>query len=153
MSQTSGFESNRFYEAERTSVQLSQNDFAKDQNFDYLQEDSDLNEYLLDKNWDDFFSKPGPYAKRTCETSIANKIFDSVFEVFKFRMDTVQMFHVITDFYDVEAPWYYNKLLRAHRVRLKNDLTKRIGNIEKPKDAFYVCEDKIRMSFEALFKK
>lgn len=151
--QTSGFNSNNFYEAERSSIKLSHNDFAAEQEFDYIQENTDLNEYLLDKNWDSYFIKPGPYARRTCETSIANKIFDKVFEEFKFRMDTVQMFHVITDFYDINAAWYFSKLVKTYRQRLKKDLTTRIGRLRNSTGPTVICEEKIRNTFTSLFNK
>lgn len=149
MSQSS-LESTRFYEAERKSIKLEHSDFAAEQEFDYLQETDDLNAFLLEKNWDRFFKKPGPFAQRRCATSIANKIFDSCMSKFQFRMDTVQMYDIITRFYDIDSTWYYNVLVQSHREQLQKDLESRIGKLKNNKTT-KIGEDKVRLTFAALF--
>ncbi|BBI90433.1 hypothetical protein HYO65_gp041 [Tenacibaculum phage PTm1] len=153
MGVSSGFETHRFYESDRTSGTLSHQNFAREQQFEYLSEIDDLNNFLLSKNWDDFFTQSGPYAMRLCDTSIANKIFNVVFETFKYRMDTVQMFHIITDFYDIDSTWYFNKLVHNNRRKLQSDLEHRIGKLKGNKHANRISSDKIRLTFESLFTK
>lgn len=153
MSQTSSFASTRFAESERHNIKLDHSDFAQEQNFDYLQETEDLNNFLLSKSWDNYFdkyTKNGPYAKRRCETSIANQIFKTVLASFQFRMDTVQIFHIITEFYDIDAKWYFERLVQQYRKRLQNDLEHRIGKFKK-QSITKIGEDKIRFTFESIF--
>jgi hypothetical protein len=150
--QTTGFLNNRMYESDRHSVKLSHNDFASDADnqFEYRQENDDLNDFLLSKDWDRFFTQSGPYAQRKCETSIANNIFQSVLDKFQFRMDTVQIFHIITQFYDVDAKIYFEKLVQKYRKHLQKDLEHRIGRLQKTSNV-KIGDDKIRMTFESLF--
>ena len=150
--QTTGFENNRMYEAERKASKLTSSDFASEQQFEYLQETEDLREFLLSKNWDNYFTQKGPYAMRLCNISIANKIFQAVLDGFRFRMDTVQIFHLITEFYDIDAKWYFESLIQKYRKILQKDLEHRIGKL-KTTDDVKIDDDKIRKTFASLFLK
>lgn len=141
-------EARKFHEAERHSVVLSHEDFSFEQNFDYLQENEDLTDFLLSRNWDKYFTeqKSGTVI---CDTGIANKIFDGCYKVFHRQMDTVQIFHIITDFYTLDATYFFNKLVQSYRKKLAADLEKRVGKL-KSLTTKQVGEDRLQLAFNLI---
>jgi hypothetical protein len=144
-------EAQKFHEAERHSTVLSHSDFAKEQEFDYLTETEALNDFLLSKNWDSYFVKQkSGYV--ICDVVILNNIFLECLKNFSSCMDSVQIFHIITDFYNIDAKQVFDKLLKLHRERLVSDLEYRIGKL-RPASTKAIGKDRIQLAFSLIFNK
>lgn len=121
MGVSSGFENNRFYEADRKSVTLSHSDFASEAGFENLEESEELVQYLLSKNYDQYFT-----VKRnnqvSIDTGIANTMFYTCCKDFHGKLDSVQIFHTVTDFFKVDSTYFFWKLVKRIRVLLIHDL-------------------------------
>jgi hypothetical protein len=141
-------EARKFHEAERHNVVLSHEDFSFEQNFDYLQENESLVDFLLSKNWDKYFTEQKS-GNVICDTGIANKIFDSTYQAFHHKMDTVQMFHIITDFYTLNPTYFFNKLVQTYRKKLARDLEIRIGKL-KSITTKKVGNDRLQVAFNLI---
>lgn len=141
----------KFHEAERHNVVLTHADFARDDDFEFLENSTELTDYLLSKdNWEKYFitQKSGNVI---CDTVIANKIFEECFEKYKKHLDTVQIFHLITDFYNINPTQYFEKLVQLHRKRLVRDLELRIGKM-KSTDIKHIGIDRVQLAFKLIFK-
>jgi hypothetical protein len=143
-------EANNFYEAERHDTVLTHADFAREQEFDYISETEQLNEFLLSKNWDKYFkSQKSGYV--ICDVVIINRIFAECL-AYQLNMDSVQIFHVITDFYSIDPKQFYDKLLKRHRERLVVDLENRIGKLRQAKGK-QLSQDRVQLAFSMIFNK
>lgn len=135
MSRSSGFENNRFYESERNNTVLTHADFATDADFENLEESEDFVNFLLSKNYDQYFS-----IKRNnqtvIDTGIANKLFYTCYGKFQSKLDAVQIFHIITDFYNVEPTYFFWLLVKRLRGLLITDLKLRIDMRDERKIKF-----------------
>ena len=140
-----------FESAERHNVVLTHSDFAKDYDFDYQQETEELNDFLLEKNWDKYFVRQ-KNGITICDVVIINKVFEECYKMFHSRMDTVEIFFVITNFYDIEGGLFFHKLVRLHRTRLVKDLEERIGKM-RAKQGKIPSEDRIQSAFSLIFNK
>lgn len=124
-SASSGFKNNAYYESDRNLQQLTHADFAKDADFESIDYSEELTSYLLSKDYDKFFT-----VKRnnqvTADTSIINSIFYECFSLYKDKIDTVLIFHIITDFYDIDPKHMFEKLVRKIRMILIRDLKRRM---------------------------
>ena len=140
-----------FHEAERHHVVLTHADFARDDNFEFLEESDDLNDFLLSKPWDKYFVvlKNG---STTCDVVIINKVFEECYLYFGKKMDTVQLFHIITAFYALDATVVFNKLVQLHRKRLVHDLELRIGKI-RTGHTKTIGDDRVQLAFNLIFNK
>lgn len=122
---SSGFKSNAYYETERNLTQLSHSDFAKDADFETIDYSEDMTNYLLSKDYDKFFT-----VKRnnqvTVDTAIANTIFYECFDRYRNVLDSVLIFHIITDFYNIDGKHLFEKLVKKSRMLLVRDLQRRI---------------------------
>ena len=143
-------EANSFHETERHSQVLSHSDFAREEDHDFLQENEDLNNFLLGKNWDKYFVKQKS-GITTCDVVIINKIFEICMKNFLNRMDTVQIFAVVTDFYDVDGHYFFEKLVSKYRQLLVKDLEERIGKMKTVKKTN--MNNRIQLAFGIIFKK
>lgn len=126
MGVSSGFKNNAYYESERTNVVVSHNEFARDAEFENLEKFDDLVDYLLSKDYDKYFHlcKNGQV---TVDTMIINKLFFECYEKYKTKVDSVQIFHIVTDFYRIEPSHMFQKLVKKLRVLLIKDLKERIN--------------------------
>lgn len=143
-------ESNKFYEAERQSQVLSHSDFAREEDFDYLEETDELNDFLLGKNWDKYFTKQKS-GITTCDVTIVNKVFESCMKHFGKKMDSVQIFSIITSFYDIDSKYYFDKLVAKHRALLVVDLEERIGKMKTVQKTN--MNNRVQLAFNLIFKK
>lgn len=144
-------EARKFHEAERHSLVLTHSDFAHEETFEYLEESEEFNNFLLEKTWDKYFITQKNLIV-VCDTVIANKVFDECYRHFGKKMDTVQIFHLITDFYNIDARRYFNKLLQLYRKRLARDLEERMGKL-KSTDIQKIGEDRVQIAFNLIFNK
>jgi hypothetical protein len=124
MGTSSGFKNTNYYEAERINVTVTHSDFAKDADFENLDKSDDLVDYLLSKDYDKFF-KIAKNGQVTVDTVIINKLFDECYEHFNKSIDSVQVFHIITDFYRIEPSHMFEKLVKRPRMLLLRDLRNR----------------------------
>lgn len=143
-------EANNIYSKERLNVKVSHSDFSYEDNFDYIQETNELNDYLLSKNWDKYF-KTQKNGIVICDITIVNKIFDQCYAEFKSKMDSVQIFHIITDFYNISGAHMFNKLVQSHRMTLIQDLERRLGGTKRTIKPMKI-DDKIQYDFHSIFK-
>lgn len=141
-------EANNIYEKERHNVKLTHSDFAFEEQFEYLQENDEFNQYLLNKAWDHYF-KSQKNGTVVCDIAIVNKVFEQCLLQFNSKMDSVQVFHLITDFYNISSTQYFNKLVQSHRMRLINDLEIRLGGIKSTK--IKKINNKIQFDFNTIF--
>lgn len=138
-----------FYESERQNSTLSHNDFAREENFEYLEESDELTDYLLSKQeWEKYFVKQKS-GITTCDVVIVNKVFEACYKNFGKKMDTVQIFFIVTGFYDIEGKYFFDKLVQLHRKRLVQDLEKRIGKMKGCNQT--AAKDRIQMAFSLIF--
>lgn len=56
---------------------------------------------------------------------IANKIFGDLYGLFKDRLDTVEIFSVIIEYFGFNEKEYFQKLIKTYRMKLVEDLSKR----------------------------
>jgi len=141
----------RFYESERHNVTLSHNDFSHEETFQDMDHSEELVTYLLSKNWDSYFTtqKSGNVI---CDTAIVNKIFEDCLSKFTKTLDTVQLFHIITDFYNISGKQYFDKLVQAYRKKLVVDLEARMGKM-KTEEPQKIGKDRVQMAFNLIFTK
>lgn len=142
-------EAQKFHEAERHSTVLLHSDFAREQEFDYLTETDELNDFLLSKDWDKWFTKQKS-GYTICDVEIINKIFQECLVKFCNDLDSVHIFHVVTDFYDIDPIQFFNKLLKLHRERLVTDLENRIGKLRSTNKKT-VSSDRVQLAFSLIF--
>lgn len=143
-------EANKFHETERHDQVLSHADFAREEDFDYLQENEDLNDFLLSRKWDKYFTKQKS-GITICDVVIINKVFEECLKNFSKRMDTVQIFAIVTDFYDIDARYFFEKLVSQHRQHLVKDLEERIGKMKTIKQTN--MNNRVQLAFSLIFKK
>ena len=141
----------KFHEADRINIQVTQADFSHEETFEYLEESEELVDYLLSKKWDKYFKtlKSGIVI---CDTTIVNKIYGECSVHFGKKLDSVQLFHIITDFYNIEGSRFFNKLVQSYRNILVKDLERRIGvmnslNVQK------VGKDRLQLAFKLILNK
>lgn len=144
-------ESSKFHEAERQNQVLSHSDFAREEDFDYLEETDELNDHLLSKNWDKYFVKQKS-GITTCDVTIVNKVFEECMKEFHRKMDSVQIFSIITSFYDIDPKYYFDKLVTKHRQKLVFDLEIRIGGPTKSVTKTNM-NNRVQLAFKLIFKK
>ena len=123
---SSGFKNTAYYEAERKYETLSHSEFAKDAEFEYLDNSDDMVGYLLSKDYDKYFSIKRN-GQTTVDTSIANTIFHECYSKFKHSSDAVVVFHIITDFYAIDSKHLFEKLVKKFRMLLIRDLKERMN--------------------------
>lgn len=143
-------EANNFHETERHNQVLSHSDFAKEEDFDYLQENDELNDFLLGKKWDKYFIKQKS-GITTCDVVIINKVFESCMKHFLHKMDTVQIFFIVTGFYDIDGHYFFEKLVAKHRQLLVKDLEERVGKQKTVKKTN--MNNRVQLAFSLIFKK
>lgn len=142
--------STNYYESDRTMGTLTHSDFAKDETFSNIDNNEKLIDYLIVKiDWDKLFitQKSG---RVVCDACTANMIYHRVFKKFEDTMDTVQMFHQITDFYNLGGEFFYNMLLKTHRERLIRDLELRIGKLDLIDDKKF-SGNRVQKAFNVIF--
>lgn len=146
------FSNNNFYESERHSTILSHDDFCKDADFEFLEQEDALIDFLLSRHdWDvRFVTNKSNLTK--VDNRVANMVFEQCFEKFKHSMDTVQIFSAIVDFYALEPKYYYDKLVATHRTILIRDLQQRLGKVQS-ETAQTFSNDKVQKTFSMLFEK
>lgn len=143
--------STNYYESDRVVGTLSQADFAADESFSNLDHNESLVRYLMAKvDWDKLFmtQKSG---RVVCDASSANMIYRKVYNKFINRMDSVLIFHQITDFYNLEGKFFYDMLLKKHRECLVVDLKNRIGHFKLDNDKKF-SENRVQKAFNIIFK-
>lgn len=136
------------YETERHSSKLSHQDFARENDFEDLDDSDVVMEFLETKDWDVYFTEQKSM-KIICEAPIINKVFAECLSKFNHKMDTVQIFHGITNFYNIEGHYYYNKLLKKYRDMLYVDLERRIGKVKDTRHKTF-GGNKIQLGFNML---
>lgn len=113
----------KYYEAEKPEIKVSHQDFYTEDNNDYITEKGDLTSFLLSKNWEDVL-----VAKTLLnELKTINFIFEECYKLFSGKMDSMEMFSLITDFYNLDYKTTYEKLLLKNRKILILDLEKISG--------------------------
>lgn len=117
-------EAGRFYDAERTNVTLNHSDFCVKEDNDYMSEKNEITEYLLFKNWDDIIKSK----TIVHEIKAINHIFEEVHLKFQNKIDSIEIFSLITDFYNIDYSSTFSKLLAKNRKILILDLERNSGN-------------------------
>lgn len=139
-----------FYESERKNIVVTHDDFCVEQQFEYLKESENLTDYLLERSdWEAQF-KNTRVGTMICHVQILNQIFDEIFKMFANKLDSVQVYHIITDFYNIDSTDTFHRLVHKHRERLKRDLIARIGEVNDKADQ--IDEFKIQNTFMKIFK-
>lgn len=144
--------STNYYESDRTMGTLSQSDFAKEESFSNLDHNTDLVNYLMGKlEWEKLFitQKSG---RVVCDASSANMIYRKVYDRFMDRLDSVQIFHQITDFYNLDGKFFYDMLLKRHRDVLFSDLQLRVGSITLDNDKKF-SGNRVQKAFNIIFNR
>lgn len=122
---SSGFKNSAYYEADRDLTQLTHADFANDAEFEGIDYSEDMTDYLLSKDYDKFFT-----VKRnnqvTVDTTIANTIFYECWNKYRTSIDSVLVFHILTDFYNIDGRHFFEKLVKKSRMLLIRDLQRRV---------------------------
>lgn len=143
--------STNYYESDRIAGTLTQSDFAKEESFSNLDHDENLVDYLIEKDeWDKLFitQKSG---RVVCDASSANMIYRKVYNEFIDNMDSVQIFHQVTEFYNLEGKFFFDMLLKKHRDLLISDLEKRIGTIKIDSEKKFSA-NRVQKAFNIIFQ-
>ena len=148
-------EANYFYEAERKNIVVSHEDFAVIQEMDEMSEIESIEEFLLSRlDWESNLTnnRPSSSSSTKVDTRLANEIFTECLAKCANRVDSVQLFDVITKFYNFNPQEYYVRLGHGYRTKLVNDLKIRIGKIKQTTDTM-VDSSKMQKSFEDLLSR
>lgn len=147
----------KFLESDRIDVKLTHNDFNYEQNFDFIESSEELRDFLISKvDWEGGFdismTDKGQIDINT-KVTFLNESFNILYNKFKNKMDSVELFHIFTDFYDLNPTIVFNTLVYKFRVILKNDLCERIGKISNPKNVDVVLNNtRVQSSFHNILK-
>lgn len=117
-------EYNKIYESERRTESISHEDFEYTADFDYLEVTKEIFDFLSSKNWCQYLNTK----KDDFNSDIVNKIYEECYNLFSDKVDDVQLFYVITEFYKVDERKFFCKLFKKYRVQLSKSLAERTGN-------------------------
>lgn len=124
---SSGFKHTAIYESERKNDELTHNDFSFQAGFEEINNEKEIYQHFQDniKKYDRlFFNKRGN--RKDIEISNANKFFFNIYNKFKDTSDSVEIFHCITYFFEIDSNLFYKKLVSKMRLILIHDLKERI---------------------------
>lgn len=130
-------EAANFYEAERTNISLSHSDFSIEEDNDYKTEKKEVIDYLLSKSWDELLDSK----ILVQELKTINFIFEDLCKHFAKQLDSVEIFSLMTDFYDIDYSSTFNKLIVANRKKLIIDLEKTSGQTIMQNSTFEMNND------------
>jgi hypothetical protein len=116
-------EANKFYESERKNIVVSHADFAIDDTIDYREEKIELNDFLSSKNWNEVLTAKTLFN----ELKTINFIFEECLSAFSNKIDSVELFSLIVDFYDLDYNQTFRKLVLKNRLILVNSLNKNLN--------------------------
>lgn len=117
-------EANKFYETERQKPTISHLDLSVNEDNDYLSEKLDVNSFLLSKNWENLIHNQ----TITKEVKHLNYVFEEVFKQYSNKIDAVELFSIVVDFYDLDFTSTFKKLTKKNRSKLLVDLEKNFGH-------------------------
>lgn len=119
---------NSFHESELSDLsaerQITQLDFSINIDMDYIMEREKVNNFLLSKSYD--FSR-NMKVNIVNEVIILNEIFDTCFKKFLNIIDAVEIFDVVTRFYDIDSGITFSRLKRDNKTIIFKSLSNRIG--------------------------
>lgn len=122
------FKSDAFHSSDGADKQkLTHSDLSADADFEDVTDTTFLYDYLM--SHERRYMPHIVYLKSgqvRIKTETANSIFADIYLEFNHRIDSVEIFDVITDFFKLDSAMYYQKLLVKYRTILATDLAKRI---------------------------
>lgn len=124
--------SSNFYESETSDTQLSHLDFSIEEDIDYTTEIKEVYDYLLGQNWDLKVDESNNMIIGN-DINLINKIFELVFTKYHNRIDSVELFNIITSFYNLDGAECFKKLIAKYRKILYYDLENRMGSLKNVK--------------------
>lgn len=134
---------NNFYENSKCDSfrKLTELDFSVELDFDYIREIEEVNDFLLSKQYD---LHKNSKVNLSNEVVILNQIFDICFKKFSSKIDVVELFDVITKFYDLSEQICFSRLTRNNKTILLKGISNRIGDTKFNK----MFNDSLKISLE-----
>lgn len=122
------FNSDAFYSSDGADKQkITHHDLAAEADFDDITDTTFLYDYLMshERRYVPYIT----YLKSghvRIQSDVANKIFADLYEEFNHKIDAVEIFNVITDYFKLDSAMYYEKLIAKYKTVLVTDLSKRV---------------------------
>lgn len=141
-----------FYDSEMSDFKLSHSDFSMEEDFDYVTETKEINTFLLSLNLDIKLDE-----NRKCivdnDIKVLNNIFEKVITKFYPKVDGVEVFHIITDFYSLDPTETFKKLISKYRKICFNDLESRLGKVRNVVTINNIdkIEENNKLTFKSVF--
>lgn len=121
---------NAIYENHSIKPKLTKSEFTssitKASDFEDFYDKESVIEFLSQRQYDDRVVKQ-KNEQITIDTRTANLMFYTCYQTFKNKIDSVECFSVILDYYGFEPQYFFGKLVKTIRVQLIDDLRTRTG--------------------------